>query len=77
MFLITENGSGYVNSDKIEVIGLIENKKTGKIDVIAIKDANCDDESTINSYKLTSVDSIQAGQRYVSKLNRLMKGDMK
>lgn len=74
MFLSTENGSGYVNSDRIEVIGLIKNKD-GKIDVVAIKDANATDEDNINSYRLATCDDMVSARRYVNKINRMLKGE--
>lgn len=74
MFLSTENGNGYVNSDRIEVICLMKNKDE-KIDIVAVKDANATDEDHINSYRLATCDDMVSARRYVNKINRMLKGE--
>lgn len=73
MFLSTENGSGYVNSDRIEVICLMKSKDE-KIDVVAVKDANATDKDSINSYRLATCDDMVSARRYVNNINRMLKG---
>lgn len=74
MFLSTENGNGYVNSDRIEVICLMKNKDE-KIDIVAVKDANATDADRINSYRLATCDDMVSARRYVNKINRMLKGE--
>ena len=74
MFLSTENGNGFVNSDYIEVIALMKNKDE-KIDVVAVKDANATDEDSINSYRLATFGDMVSARRYVNKINRMLKGE--